>query len=463
MRDQRVIWSPQPKQLKLMQCPADETFFGGAKGGGKTDGMLGDFLAHASRNGDAAIGIFFRRSYKELEDVIERSKYIYNKMGAVFKISTNTWIFPNGAILRLRYIERDTDVMKYQGQSYSWICIDELGNYPSPYVYNNMLSCLRSAKGVKCQMRSSGNPGGPGHAWVKRRFIDGQTPDKIYSFNTFIPDGEGGTSKVTFSRCFIPSNVNDNKILMRNDPMYVARLHQLPEHLKRAFLFGDWDVFVGQVFGEIGPDHYMDDILIPHDWVRFATVDWGYSKPYSIGFWAVNDSGRLMRIGEDYGCVKGMEDTGVKLDALTVAKRLVPTLNALGITRVYADPAVWQKHGHGMSIAALFEKAGINLTPGRRDRKASLAVVHTMLQTVLDDGFPMLRIFRSCKDWIRTVPSLVGSKLDIEDVDTHGEDHIYDDMRYAVTSIEVQNASRGWLDKKQIVNMYSDEEKDYAV
>jgi len=469
-----LIWKPQPRQQLLLSCPSDETFFGGAKGGGKTDGMLGDFLAHANRHGKRAVGIFLRKSSKELEDAIERSKQIYQPLGAVWKEAKATWHFPNGAILRMRQIERDTDAQKYQGQSYSWICVDELGNYATPYIYNQMLSCLRSPhEGVMCQMRASGNPGGPGHAWVKRRFIDGKEPDHIYSYPVKVPSyNDDGTFlkyiEVDFTRCFIPSKIQDNLKLMKNDPAYFARLSMLPESLKRAFLHGDWNVFIGQAFSEISADrHYIENMHIPASWTRFGTLDWGYAKPYSIGYWAVSPYGRLIRIAEDYGCVDGMENEGVQLDATSVGKKNMPIINAMGVSRVYADPACWQKHGHGkggLSIAKLLISTGMPLIPANNDRMASQAVIHNMLQQNLDDGYPMLRIIKdTCKDWVRTVPNLVGSKTNIEDVDTDGEDHIYDDTRFAVMAPEVTSAARQWLHAVPEQNRYIAEDRDYAM
>ena len=469
-----VVWKPQPRQQFLLSCPAMETFFGGAKGGGKTDGMLGDFLAHAARYGNHAVGIFLRKSSKELEDAIERSKQIYQPLGAVWKEAKATWRFPNGAILRMRQIERDSDAQKYQGQSYSWICVDELGNYATPYIYNQMLSCLRSPwEEVICQMRASGNPGGPGHAWVKRRFIDKKQPDHIYSYPIKVPNyNDDGVFlnyiEIEFTRCFIPSKIQDNIKLMKADPSYYARLSMLPEALRRAFLFGDWNVFVGQAFQEINAEkHYIENMLIPASWTRFATLDWGYAKPYSIGFWAVSPYGRLIRMAEDYGCVDGMENEGVRLDATAVGKKVMPVINMMGIKRVYADPACWQKHGHGkggLSIASLLKSTGMPLVPANNDRIASITTIHNMLQQELEDGYPMLQVMKdTCPDWIRTVPNLVGSKNNIEDVDTDGEDHPYDDTRFAVMAPEVVSASRQWLNKIPEMNRYQSEERDYAV
>ena len=177
--------------------------------------------------------------------------------------------------------------------------------------------------------------------------------------------------------------------------------------------------------------------------------------------------GRLYRIAEDYGCVDGMEDEGVQLDATAFGKKVMPVINAMGVERVYADPAIWQKHGHGadLSIASLLKNVGMPVLPAKRDRKAALSVIHTMLQTNLDDGAPMLQIFEdTCPGWVRTVPNLVGAKSDIEDVDTNAEDHIYDDTRFAVLSPEVQQASRRWVQRSTVLpNRYYEEDRDYAV
>jgi len=457
------VWEPQPKQALLLSCPADEKFFGGSKGGGKSDAILGGWISHADRGGKHARGIIFRRSNSELEELIQRSREMFEPLGAVYKIAARTWTFPNGAILKMRFLEKDADVGKYQGHSYSYIAIDELGNYPTPYVYDNMLSCLRSVHGVKCEMISSGNPGGVGHGWVKRRFIAGKIPNRIYKYEQIIKV-DGKEKKIEFTRCFIPSSVYDNKKLIENDPKYLARLEMLPDQLKRAFLHGDWDVFIGQVFGEIREDkHYIKRFLLPRHWPKFATIDWGYSKPYSIGYWTVTDTGRLIRIHEDYGCVPGMENVGVQRNAKEVAARMIPFLNAFGTNSVYADPACWQKHGHGLSIAAIFDINGVKLKPAKRDRKAGLAALHTMLQNVDSEGRPLFEVMDHCTAWIRTVPNLVGSKTDIEDVDTDGEDHAYDDTRFAVLSPEVQRGTDNWACRIHSNHRYLEEDRDYAL
>jgi hypothetical protein len=455
-----VLWEPTDRQKVMMKCMADERFFGGAKGGGKTEGGLGDWLlqmALCRRVGELAKGVFFRRSYNELDEVIQRTQLLFPRIGGVWKEAKRKWEFPGHGVLLMRFIEKDSDAMKYQGHEYNWINFDELGNYPTPFAYNQMLSCLRNPSQAPKRMLASGNPGGPGQAWVKRRWISGKKPDVIYVYKNTIKINTVIT-EVETSRCFIPSKVSDNKYLMDNDPKYVGRLASLPEHLRRAFLEGDWDVSVGQVFGELSDEHKCRPFQIPRDWDRFATLDWGYMKPYSLGIWAMAPNGRLFRVGEDYGCVPGMEDEGVRMDATTAGKRFLRITNAMGIDKVLADPACWTRHGHGATIGELLSGTGLRVLPADRDRVAALQTFHSMLQTKLEDGGPAFKAFDTCENWWRTVPNLTSSRTNIEDVDTTGEDHTYDDTRFAIMSPDVIRR----LPKMEYTRGNYMRERDYA-
>jgi hypothetical protein len=432
------IWVPMERQKVALSCPAQEPFFGGARGGGKTDWLLGDALSQmeiASSLGVKSRSVLFRRTYKELEEVIERSYDIYQPLGAKFGVAKATWEFPGAGALKLRYLEKDADYGRYHGHSYDWIGFDELGNYGSPYLYNQMSSCNRHAGGMRLRMPATGNPGGPGQAWIKKRWISGKKEDHIYTFPRVIRiNGEVIESEIT--RCFIPSKVTDNEYWMKNNPLYIAKLDALPEHLRRAYLDGDWDVNIGQAFGDFTDEHIIEPFQIPYDWYRFATLDWGYVKPYSLGVWVIQPNGRLLRVAEKYGCVPGMEDEGVKVDAKTAGKQFVQIVNSMGIEKTYIDPACYQRHGHGRTIAELLSEAGLNVLPADRDRKAAIDTFHTLLQDRLDDGMPAFQVFSTCKDWLRTVPNLVSDKHDVEDVDTDAEDHTYDDTRFAIMAPE---------------------------
>ncbi len=226
-----VIWAPQPgPQTALISCPADEIFYGGARGGGKTDGALGDWLAHEHRWKLGARGILFRHTYPELEEVQTRMQELYPRTGAIWGVQARTWTWPSGATLKLRYLERVDDCNEYQGHQYTWMAFEEAGTWPSPAPLDRMRGTLRSPRGVKCRVMLTGNPGGSGQEWLRKRFVDPSPP--LTPFRD--PTG-------TFWRVFIPAKLSDNRILTGKDPGYADRLKTVGEPwLVRAWLEGDW-------------------------------------------------------------------------------------------------------------------------------------------------------------------------------------------------------------------------------
>ena len=164
----KAIWTPQPKQALALACPAKELFFGGARGGGKSDFSLADFT-RGLQYGEDYNGVLFRKSYPELEELIRRSKQLYPALGGTYHKTERTWHFPSGSTLKMRYLETSDDVDSYQGHNYQWICFDELGTWPSDYEYIYMFGTLRSAAGIPTYIRATGNPGGKGHLWIKQR------------------------------------------------------------------------------------------------------------------------------------------------------------------------------------------------------------------------------------------------------------------------------------------------------
>lgn len=278
-----VVWRPQPgPQTALLSCPVQEIFFGGARGGGKTDGLIGDWLAHADRNGTGARGILFRRSMPELEEVQARMMEIFPRLGAEYRASNRTWRFPNGATLRLAFLDADEDATKYQGHSYTWMAFDEAGNWPTPKAIDMLRACLRSAKGVKVRLVLTGNPGGKGHDWIRERYILPAQPRVPFQG----PDGA--------MRVFIPSRLEDNRLLMDKDPGYVARLKASgPSWLVRAWLEGDWNaretgaLFQREWFHPFTVSPVPDQVIISLD-TAFKT---GQENDFSVAtVWAVTKS-----------------------------------------------------------------------------------------------------------------------------------------------------------------------------
>jgi len=230
--DTRVVWSPQDgPQTLLLTCPIEDIMYGGARGGGKTDGLLGKWASRWKQHGGNMRGIFVRRTYDELDEVIARSMEIYPALGAEYMAGKRTWYFPDGARLKMRSLQRDLDASKFQGHSYTDIYVDEAGNFPSPAPLDKLRATLRNTVGIPPSFNQSANPGGPGHEWLKKRYVD-PAPKGL----SLIDNDEGG------QRIYIPSRLSDNRLLSVNDPNYQKRLRQSgPAWLVQAWLNGDWN------------------------------------------------------------------------------------------------------------------------------------------------------------------------------------------------------------------------------
>ncbi len=232
----RVLWSPNHgPQSALIRTSCPDVFFGGARGGGKSDGLIGKWLRHAADHGKHANGIVFRRTYSELEQLQQRMEQIYSRLGAQWHASSRIWRFPNGSRLKLRYLERDADASRYQGFEHTIVFIDELGNFPNPDPIDKIRATLRSSVGIPVQMIATGNPGGPGQEWINERYVKPATPGEPFW------DDAARTW-----RLFLPSSLNDNPALLENDPGYVDRLKGSgPPWLVKAWLEGDWNAVQG--------------------------------------------------------------------------------------------------------------------------------------------------------------------------------------------------------------------------
>jgi hypothetical protein len=453
-----VIWRPNPgPQRHLLACSIHEVFFGGARGGGKTDGMLGDFAQHAQLYGKDSIGVFFRRRLPQLEEVIRRSFALFIQLGARYYIQSKTWVFPNGAILKFRYLERLEDAEEYQGHSYSWMCFEEITQWPSADPINRLRATLRGK--APCYFRATGNPGGSGHQWVKQRYIEpcrsGYLP---------ISDPETGLKRV-----YIPSLTDDNPKLLENDPHYKLRLRMVGSAaLVKAWLEGDWDVVSGGYFDDVWSErkHVLRPFPIPAGWSFRRSFDWGSAKPSSCGFWAESNGvqpegsslyfprGSLVRIGEYYTVARKRDgtrdpDVGLRLNneqlGAAIAERSTSPNFFGGFGRKYkgcvADPSIWNDKGDrsiydGMRYGAAKKIEGYNLIFEKADneRITGWAEMRAMLENALADRpeSPGMWIFDRCEDWLRTVPTLQRDEKNTDDIDSEAEDHAADETRYAV-------------------------------
>lgn len=453
-RPPEIAWEPQPgPQTELIRCPVFETFFGGARGGGKTDGVLGEFASHAAAHGENAIGLMVRRERTQLIETIERSRTLYPKIGAAFNEQDKMWRFPNGARLRFAYLERDSDADAYQGHSYTRVYPEEVGTFPSPRPIMKLMATLRSGAGVPCRMIATGNPGGPGHQWVRARYIDPAPLGWKIIEEPYKNPFSGKT--VLRERVFIPSKITDNQYLSDD---YIANLQMVgSETLVRAWLEGDWSIIDGAFFSEFSLQrHVIRPFEIPAGWTRFRSMDWGSARPFSVGWYAISDGmhpgiprGALVKYREWYGMKEGSPNVGLKLVAEKVAEGIIERERGetINFTHCVIDPSAFSEDG-GPSIAERMWRAGVKFRRADNKRVGKVGALGGWDQLRarllgeegdrLADGTiltrPMIYFFSTCINTIRTLPALQHDEAKPEDVDTEGEDHAADETRYACMS-----------------------------
>lgn len=456
MPEQQTVWQPQegPQHL-LIICPIQEIMFGGARGGGKSDGLLGKFgikQQQITNLGYKYNAIIFRKEMPQADDLIERSHEIYKPLGGVFNKNQDLWRFPNGARIRFRPLETIEDAAKYQGQNVSDVGIEEAGNYPDPAPIDRLWGAIRG--NPHTQMIMTANPGGPGQLWLKARFYDpcpkGNTPLHIRQ-----PNGE------FIKRIYLPSKVHDNKILLQNDPDYVTRLYRVgSKKLVDAWLDGDWTAIEGAYFDcWSAKRHVIEPFEVPLSWRRFRSMDWGSASPFSVGWWTIVPDdctingkdfprGAMIRYREWYGSRKNKPNTGLKLTAEQVAEGILDReLPGEVVHRGVLDPAAFAEDG-GPSIAHRLAKAGVPFKKADNKRTARNGAGggwDALRQKFIGEGpkgpggaddfslkVPMIYTFHTCKDSIRTIPVLQHDFKKPEDLDTEAEDHAADEWRYAV-------------------------------
>ncbi len=422
--------------------------FGGARGGGKSDGCLGEFALHAKQYGSAARGVFMRREMPQADSLIDRSHEIFGRMGWTYQKMDRQWTSPTGAILRFRPLEDDRDAEKYQGQDFTRVYLEELTNWPTPRAPDKMKATLRSARGVPTRFRATANPGGAGHHWVKHRYIDPAPMGRVPLMD------ESGH----LDRMFIPAKVSDNVILLTSDPRYVDRLKLTgSKELVRAWLEGDWAVIEGAFFDNWSTARHVTKPLpegIPKHWTRFRSADWGSARPFAVGWYAVASDetrmpngmtlprGGLILYREWYGA--SAPNVGLKMTAEAVGLGIVQRQEAdEKFDYSVLDPAAFAQDG-GPSIAEriavaskiLFRPAD-NARVGRLGHIGGWDLCRQRLDGE-DADRPMFVVYDTCADFVRTIPLLQHDQTRAEDVDTDSEDHDGDQWRYAC-------ASRPWI------------------
>ena len=432
-----IIFEPNPgPQTDFLAATEQEALYGGAAGGGKSYAMVADPVRYLARPN--ARMLLVRRSTEELRELISVSKQLYPRAipGIKFMERDKTWVSPNGSTLWMSYLDRDDDVSRYQGQAFNWIGFDELTQWPTPYAWNYMRSRLRSAhaKELGLYMRATTNPGGPGHAWVKKMFIDpaphGQAfwatnPDTGETITW--PKGHSRAGEPLFKRKFIPATLFDNPFLS-DDGMYEANLLSLPEHQRRQLLEGDWDINEGAAFPEFSRRHHVvEPFEIPSSWPRFRACDYGYGSYTGVVWIAVAPDEQLIVYREMYVS---------KVLATDLADLILEAESEEKIRYGVLDSSLWHKRGDtGPSLAEQMIVKGCRWRPADRSKGSRVAGKNEMHRRLQVDEFtqePRMVIFNTCKNLIAQLPSIPLDKNNPEDVDTNAEDHLYDALRYGI-------------------------------
>ena len=429
-----VIFQPnEGPQSDFLASSEREVFYGGARGGGKSYAMLVDPLRYCDKQHHRALLI--RRTMPELRDLINHSQQLYSKAypGAKWREQEKEWRFPSGARIEFGYAENLTDALRYQGQSYTWIGIDELPQYPTPDIYNFLRSSLRSVDPqIPVYMRATGNPGNVGSLWVKEMFVDPSESNK--RFNVEIPTPMG-IKKI--SRKFIPAKLQDNPYLMQTDDYY-AMLASLPEVQKKQFLEGDWDAYESSSFPEFNRQvHVIEPFDIPRNWMRFRAADWGYSSPACCLWFAVDYDNNLFVYRELY----------TKRNTADIfARKVLEMEDGEYIRYGILDSSTWARRGDiGPSIAETMIQEGCRWRQSDRSPRSRISgkvEVHKRLRVDEDTGYPSMFIFSNCLNLIRTLPMLPVDKNNPEDVDTTADDHAYDALRYGCMSRPIHPVSQ---------------------
>jgi len=435
VEDSEVVFQPNPgPQEEFLSAGERDVLYGGASGGGRSFALLADPLRYCHNPNHR--GLLLRRTLDELTELIDKSRQLYTKAfpGAKFRESKSTWVFPSGATIWFTYLDKDKDVTRFQGQAFNWIGIDEITQYPTPYVWDYLRSRLRSTDSELQQhlyMRCTANPGGVGGWWVKKMYIDGTPENKAYpafdldTGKPFVwPHNHEKAGQPLFYRKFVPARLTDNPHLMA-DGQYESMLRSLPEVERKRLLEGDWDVAEGAAFPEFSRiKHVVEPYEMPTNWPRIRMADYGYAAPSCVLWGAIDWDNNIWIYRELYEKHLTAEQLA---DRILEAEQLDPVPHYTVL-----DSSCWNKTGFGPSIAEVMMRSGVRWTPSDRNRIQGKMEIHRRLADNPYTKEPRLRFFSTCQHIIKQVAGIPLSKTNSEDVDTKAEDHAYDALRYGM-------------------------------
>lgn len=451
--NKNIVFEPnQGPQTEFLAAPEREVLYGGAAGGGKSYGLLADpmrYFGHKQFN-----GLILRRTNDELRELVWKSQELYPLAypGSKWQEKKSQWLFPSGARLWMTYLEREEDVLRYQGQAFSYIGFDELTQHATPFSWNYMRSRLRTtAPDLPIYMRATSNPGGPGHQWVKRMFID-PAP-----FNEAFPATDIDTGKVLsypkthaksgeplFYRKFIPATLKDNPYLYE-EGSYEANLLSLPEMQKRQLLEGDWAIADGAAFKEFRHSvHVIPPFDIPYSWRKFRSCDFGYSSHSAVHWYAIDPQYETLYV---YRELYVTQHTAKQL-----AEKIIDLEEDDNVDYGILDSSCWHKRGQiGPSIAEEMISMGCRWRPSDRTNGARVAGrnrLHELLrieeieveaeegdESVLVEEIPGIVFFNTCRQIIADLPVIPTDPKGTDDIDPRfASDHAYDSIRYGIMS-----------------------------
>ena len=434
---QNIVFQPNAgPQTDFLASSEREVLYGGAAGGGKSYATLADPLRNLNHH--AFSGLLVRHTTEELRELIQKSQELYPKAipGIKWSERKSQWVTPRGGRIWMSYLDKDQDVMRYQGQAFNYIAFDELTQWATPFAWNYMRSRLRSASPeLGLYMRATTNPGSVGHQWVKKMFIDPSKPNKPFWATDIetgdrleYPRGHTKEGQPLFKRRFIPASLFDNPYLADSGD-YETMLLSMPEHQRKQLLEGNWDVNEGAAFPEFNRQiHVVDPYDIPNSWAKFRACDYGYGSWTGVVWFAVSPSEQLVVYREMYV---------TKVTATDLADMILEAEADDGTIRYgVLDSSLWHKRGDtGPSLAEQMIMKGCRWRPSDRSKGSRVSgknEIHRRLQVDEFTEEPQLVFFSTCTNCIAQIPSIPLDKRNPEDVDTNAEDHLYDALRYGI-------------------------------